>query len=92
MDKGRKLLCKWRLAAQQQQAVGYTAEQQLQVASAVAVATLWDLLTEFVEVGLFPATWVLEVPANHPFVQSVADRGPGQFPRLRVRPPVAPVQ
>jgi hypothetical protein len=89
MDTGRKLLWKWHKHPPQQ--VGLQSEQQrVQVASAVAVASLWDMLTDFVELGQYHATWKLEVAAGHPFIQAVPGPGPGGFPVLRVRSPVAP--
>jgi hypothetical protein len=89
MDTGRKLLFKWHKHPPQQPGL-QTQEQQVQVASAVAVASLWDLLTDFVELGLYHVTWKVEVAAGHPFIQAVPGPGPGGFPVLRVRPPVAP--
>jgi hypothetical protein len=83
MDKGRKLLYKWKQQQPHQQIL-QTPQQQQQVAAAVAVATLWDMLADWVGLGLYPATWALEVPAGHPFVAPVAGT-------LQVRPPVAPV-
>jgi hypothetical protein len=89
MDTGRKLLWKWHKHPPQQ--LGLQSEQQrVQVASAVAVASLWDMVTDFVELGQYHATWKLEVAAGHPFIQAVPGPGPGGFPVLRVRPPVAP--
>jgi hypothetical protein len=82
MDKGRKLLYTWQ-REQPHQPVVHLTQQQLQVAAAVAVATLWDMVADWVGLGLYPATWPLQVPAGHPFVAPVAGA-------LHVRSPVAP--
>jgi hypothetical protein len=82
MERGRKLLYKWQ-QERPHQPVMHLPQQQLQVAAAVAVATLWDMVADWVGLGLYPATWPLEVPAGHPFVTPMAGA-------LQVRPPVAP--
>ena len=45
------------------------------VVNRVAVATLWDMLADFVGLGLAPVTWLAEVHTQHPFmgVQTAAD-------------------
>ena len=95
MEKGRKLLTKWRLAGGQaggaQQGARRGAGQQrpppplaqrLPAASRLAVATIWDCLQDFVGLGLAPAPWVAEVAADHPFLHSVAQPGGGHALRL----------
>ena len=77
MDKARQLLAKWRLQARNGQPVPQhvaTPAQQLQVACRVAVATLWDMLNDFVSLRLCPAEWLVGVGSegrvgpNHPFI------------------------
>jgi hypothetical protein len=84
MEKGRQLLYKWQKQSPHQPCLQLS-PQQLQLAAAVAVATLWDMVADWVGLGLYPATWALEMPVGHPFVAPVAGA-------LQVRPPVAPVQ
>jgi hypothetical protein len=77
MDKARQLLTKWRLDARNGQPPpqhATTPEQQVQVASRVAVATLWDMLNDFVSLRLYPPEWLIgvggegRVGPNHPFI------------------------
>jgi hypothetical protein len=77
MDKARQLLAKWLLQARNGQPVPQhdaTPAQQLQVACRVAVATLWDMLNDFVSLRLYPAEWLVRVGSqgwvgpNHPFI------------------------
>ena len=65
MDKGRRLMVATTLnAADQQQHRGLPSlpgPAQLQVVSRVAAATFWDMLADFVGLGLSPVTWLAEV-------------------------------
>lgn len=74
MEKGRKLLCRWKLEQHQGQHVQSPA-QQVQAASQVAVATLWDMLADFVGLKLCPPKWLLEVGVGHPFLAVHAPAG-----------------
>jgi hypothetical protein len=67
MDKGRKLLCKWRLE-QAEAGQGPPMAQQIPVAANLAVATLWDMLADFVGLKLCPPKWLLEVGVSHPLL------------------------
>jgi hypothetical protein len=68
MNKGRQLLYK---LSQAQPAL--PAQQRLVMASKVAVATVWDMLHDFVGVGMCPPAWLLEVGPGHPFLHVVHD-------------------
>jgi hypothetical protein len=48
-------------------------QQRLATACKVAVATLWDMLEDFVGVGLCNPGWLQEVGADHPFLHVVLD-------------------
>jgi hypothetical protein len=50
-----------------------SAQQRLQIACRVAVATFWDMLVDFVGVGLSSPVWLLEVDSTHPFLHVVLD-------------------
>jgi hypothetical protein len=90
MDKGRKMLVAWRLAADaaqphgrmggqgaQQQAPPPPLPQRIPIASRVAAATFWDMLQDFVGLGLAPAPWLADVTADHPFLHRVDLPGGG---------------
>lgn len=75
MDHGRKLLVAWRLAADAGRRGGRGAPpplpQRITLATRVAVACFWDLLQDFVFLGLAPAPWLADVSVDHPFLHSV---------------------
>jgi hypothetical protein len=77
MDKGRKLMVATTLNAQDQHRglQSLPGPAQLQVVCRVAAATFWDMLADFVGLGLAPVTWLAEVHSQHPFlgVQTAAD-------------------
>jgi hypothetical protein len=80
MNKGRQLLYK---LGQAQPAL--TAQQRLATACKVADATFWDMLYDFVGVGLCNPAWLQEVGPAHPFLHVVTDaQGEGH---LRVNRP-----
>ena len=71
MDKGRKTLSRLDLAARP----GSTAparvlplDVRILIASKVAIATFWDLLQDFVGMGLCPEGWLMVGP-DHPFLR-----------------------
>jgi hypothetical protein len=68
MNKGRQLLYKLSIEQPAQ-----TAQQRIQIACKVAVATFWDMLVDFVGVGLCSPVWLLEVDPAHPFLHVVQD-------------------
>jgi hypothetical protein len=68
MNKGRQLLFK--LSSSQP---ALSAQQRLGVACKVAVATFWDMLFDFVGVGLHNPLWLAEVGPAHPFLHVVQD-------------------
>jgi hypothetical protein len=68
MHKGRKILHK--LSVEQPT---HPAQQRVQIACNVATATFWDMLVDFVGVGLFDPAWLLEVNEAHPFLHVVQD-------------------
>ena len=68
MNKGRQLLYK---LSQSQPAL--LVQQRLDVACKVAVATFWDMLADFVGVGLCNPLWLQEVSPVHPFLHVIAD-------------------
>jgi hypothetical protein len=90
MDKARRALCRWRLEDRQQQQQHARVHrhtqpppplhEQLGVAARVAVATFWDMLTDFVGVQGEPVAWRQAIPVDHPFIAPSAGRD-----RLMVR-------
>jgi hypothetical protein len=68
MNKGRQLLFK--LSTSQP---ALSAQQRVDIACKVAVATFWDMLVDFVGVGLCNPLWLLEVDSTHPFLHVVQD-------------------
>lgn len=71
MDKGRRLLAKWQLQQQQGQVMPQhimSQPQRITVATQVAVATVWDMLQDFVSLRLCPPTWLLHLAPGHPFL------------------------
>jgi exonuclease III len=68
MNKGRQLM--YKLASSQPT---LSAQQRVVAASKVAVATFWDMLHDFVGVGLCNPSWLLEVGPAHPFLHVVQD-------------------
>jgi hypothetical protein len=93
MDKARQLLTKWRLNARDGQPLPQhlaTPAQQVQVASRVAVATLWDMLNDFVSLRLYPPEWLVgvgrdgRVGQNHPFLCASPVQQGGQRLCLRL--------
>jgi hypothetical protein len=77
MDKGRRLMVAATLGPQQQQRSLHSLPRhaRMLVVNRVAVATFWDMLADFVGLGLAPVTWLAEVHTQHPFmgVQIAAD-------------------
>ena len=78
MDKGRRLMVATTLADRHQQHRGLHSlpgPAQLQVVCRVAAATFWDMLADYVGLGMTPVTWLAEVHSQHPFlgVQLAAD-------------------
>jgi hypothetical protein len=93
MDQGRGLLYKWQKqkdtpGAEPLPAHLHTAQQRLQAASRVAVATFWDRLHDFVGLGLWPAGWLDHIPTYHPFLCKVSRPDGGWA--LRVNRPNTP--
>lgn len=85
MNRGRKVLVAWRLAVDLggQQAAGARQRappplpQRIPVACRVAVAGFWDMLADFVGLGLWPVDWLADVSDTHPFLKVVVPSGPG---------------
>ena len=78
MDKGRRLMVATTMADRHQQHRGLHSlpgPAQLQVVCRVAAATFWDMLADYVGLGMTPVTWLAEVHSQHPFlgVQLAAD-------------------
>jgi hypothetical protein len=48
---------------------------RLLIVGRVAASTFWDMLADFVGLGLAPSSWLAEVHSQHPFlgVQQAAD-------------------
>lgn len=92
MDQGRGLLYKWQ---KQRDTPGeeplpahlHTAQQRLQAAGRVAVATFWDRLHDFVGLGLCPAGWLDHIPTYHPFLCKVWEDGGWVLRVNRPNPP-----
>jgi hypothetical protein len=83
MNKGRQLLFK--LSSSQP---ALSAQQRVDFACKVAVATFWDMLEDFVGVGLHNPLWLAEVGHAHPFLHVMHDaEGLGH---LRVNRPQQP--
>jgi hypothetical protein len=80
MNKGRQVLYK---LPESQPAM--SAQQRLAIACKVAVATFWDMLHDFVGVGLCNPVWLQEVCPVHPFLRVIPD-AEGQN-RLQVNRP-----
>lgn len=74
MDKGRRALTAFKLGALEPGGRSLPWPIQEQIASRVAVATFWDMLTDFSSLHPVGAEWLQHVPANHPFlnVQHIA--------------------
>ncbi len=74
MDKGRRTLTAFKLAARDPGGRHLPLPLREQIASRVAVATFWDMLTEFASLTPPGAVWLQRVPPAHPFlrVQSAA--------------------
>jgi hypothetical protein len=68
MNKGRKLLYK---LSKSQPAL--SAQQRIDIACKVAVATFWDMLVDFVGVGMCSPLWLAEVGLAHPFLHVMHD-------------------
>jgi hypothetical protein len=71
MHKGCQLLTKWACMQRQGEIVPQhvaTPAQRVQAATRLAVATLWDMVQDFVALRLHPPEWLMEVGAAHPFV------------------------
>jgi hypothetical protein len=83
MNKGRQLL--YKLSTSQP---ALSAQQRIVLACKVAVATFWDMLEDFVGVGMCNPLWLAEVSLAHPFLHVVHDaEGLGH---LRVHYPQQP--
>jgi hypothetical protein len=75
MNKGRQIM--YKLSTSQP---ALLAQQRVVVACKVAVATFWDMLMDFVGVGLCNPLWLLEVGHAHPFLCVVHDaKGSGHL-------------
>jgi hypothetical protein len=77
MQKGMRVQAKWAIARAQGAVVPQhlvTSAQRVQVASQLAVATLWDMLQDFVCLRLYPHEWIIGVGVEqgvgpaHPFL------------------------
>lgn len=68
MNKGRQLL--YKLSSSQP---ALSAQQRVDVAGKVAVATFWDMLHDFVGVGLHNPVWLAEVGHAHAFLHVMHD-------------------
>lgn len=83
MNKGRQRL--YNLSSSQP---AMSAQQRVDTACKVAVATFWDMLEDFVGVGLHNPLWLAEVGHAHPYLHVVQDaEGLGH---LRVNHPQQP--
>ena len=69
MDKGRRTLTAFKLGALEPSGRSLPWSIQEQIACRVAVATFWDMLTEFKCFTPTDARWLQHVPANHPFLR-----------------------
>jgi hypothetical protein len=68
MNKGRQLL--YKLTSSQP---ALSAQQRIDLACKVAVATFWDMLEDFVGVGLHNPLWLADVGHAHPFLHVMQD-------------------
>lgn len=68
MNKGRQIM--YKLSTSQPVV---PPQQRVVVACKVAVATFWDMLVDFVGVGLCNPLWLQEVSHTHPFLCVVHD-------------------
>jgi hypothetical protein len=84
MDKGRALLCKWKLDPPQR-----SLDQQLHAVKRVAVVSFWDMLQDFVALGMCPQPWLAQIGEAHPFLRVQLDANAA--PHLRLHR-VLPVQ
>ena len=76
MDKGRRLMAAATLGQQQQRGLdSLPGLARLLVVGRVAAATFWNMLADFVGLGMAPVTWLAEVHSQHPSlcVQTAAD-------------------
>ena len=75
MDKGRRLMAA--ATSRPAAAAAYFLGQHVSmlVVSRVAVAIFWDMLADFIGLGMAPVTWLAEVHSQHPCmrVQTAAD-------------------
>jgi hypothetical protein len=78
MDKGRRTLTAFKLGALEPGGRSLPWPIQEQIACRVAVATFWDMLTEFKSLTPTDARWLQHVPANHPFLRVQRQAGGGQ--------------
>jgi hypothetical protein len=86
MRKGMQVLAAWAMQQQAGQVVPShlcTPAQRVQVAAKLAVATLWDMVQDFVSLRMYRATWLSEVGEQHPFVCCVLNAQ--QCPTLCMR-------
>jgi hypothetical protein len=68
MNKGRQLM--YKLSTSQP---ALSNQQRIDIACKVAVATFWDMLVDFVGVGMCNPLWLAEVGIAHPFLHVVHD-------------------
>jgi hypothetical protein len=70
MDKGRRVLTAIKLGSEEAPhgAPALPPDVQLVLARKVAVVTFWDMLQDFIGLGLCPRDWLQQVPAQHPFL------------------------
>jgi hypothetical protein len=74
MDKGRKLLTKWRMegdlgAHHNGPRPPPPLPQRIPAASRVATTTFWDYVQDFICLGMAPATWVADITNTHPYIK-----------------------
>jgi hypothetical protein len=70
INKGRKLLYKL-----SQVVPPVSVQQRVVTACTVAVATLWDMLADFVGVGMSSPDWLQAIGHAHPFLHAVPNAG-----------------
>jgi hypothetical protein len=93
MHKGMQVLAAWALRQQAGLVVPShlcTSAQRVQVAAKLAVATLWDMVQDFVSLRTYPATWLSEVGEQDPFVCCVLNAQQHPVLCMRRRYPAVP--
>jgi hypothetical protein len=93
MHKGMQVLAAWAMHQQEGQVMpGHlcTPAQRVLAAAKIAVATLWDMVQDFVSLRMYPATWLTEVGEQHPFVCCVVNAQHCAVLCIRRRYPAVP--